>query len=279
MFPVSSQQFGRTSHALVRWCRFGLLFRLPNRHRTLHAHDILHFHLGQCQAEPGIVAVSGIGQHYALRNPSLAGSLNLLQRKLWLGLKLDLFGNTGLLSPFLILDPNFRQIQPIGHRHARRVGGDGQTDSHSTVILFADLATVLPGYPHRFLALLRESRIIHHPSHYWSLAQHCWQYKIQSTVQHSLIIPRSIGDYMVQGLMHAADVVGGQTSSHRLNALTIAWKQESSAVILERNVSVSVPCGLGQALDICRKACFLWAWRALLTHANNSTLKCLFLTQ
>jgi hypothetical protein len=27
-----------------------------------------------------------------------------------------------------------------------------------------------------------------------------------------------------------------------------------------------MPCGFGQALDICRKALYLWAWRSLFTH-------------
>src|SRR5215470_11526500 len=102
MVPVSSQQFGRTSDALVRPCRLGFLSRFPNRYRALHSHDIRHFHLGQSHAELGIVAVSSIGQHYALWNASLAGSPNLLQRNVWLGLKLDLFGNAGLLPSFFV---------------------------------------------------------------------------------------------------------------------------------------------------------------------------------
>src|SRR5690242_12922608 len=110
MFSVSSQQFGRTSDALVRSCRLGFLSRFPNRYRALHSRDIRHFHLGQGQAELGLVAVSGIGQHYALRNAALAGSPNLLQRNLWLGLELDAFGNASLLSSFAVLDPNFWQI-------------------------------------------------------------------------------------------------------------------------------------------------------------------------
>src|SRR6185295_15992762 len=105
MFPVSSQQFGWTSDALVRSCRLGFLSRFPNRYRALHSHDIRHFHLAQGHAEIGIVAVSGIGQHYALRNASLAGPPNLLQRNVWLGLKLDLFGDASLLSSFAVLDP------------------------------------------------------------------------------------------------------------------------------------------------------------------------------
>jgi hypothetical protein len=32
-----------------------------------------------------------------------------------------------------------------------------------------------------------------------------------------------------------------------------------------------VPCGLCQALDICRKALFLWAWRALFAHKQFYT--------
>src|SRR5437867_11184875 len=66
--------------------------------------------------------------------------------------------------------------------------------------------------------------------------------------------------------MHAPDIIGSQTGGHRLNALPLAWQQKGGAVVFHRDIPVSMPCGFRQALDICRKTSFLWAWRDLFAH-------------
>jgi hypothetical protein len=108
----------------------------------LHPHDIRHFHLGQSQAELGIVAVPGIGQHHALWNASLVDSPNLLQSNVWLGLKLDILGNTSLLPSFSVLDPNVRQIQAMCHWHTRRVCGHREAHGYTAIVPFAHLAAI-----------------------------------------------------------------------------------------------------------------------------------------
>jgi hypothetical protein len=71
---------------------------------------------------------------------------------------------------------------------------------------------------------------------------------------------------MVQRLMHAAHIVRCQACSHRLDALPLARQQQSRTVVLQWNVAISVPCGFRQAVDVCRKASLLWAWRGFRTH-------------
>jgi hypothetical protein len=66
--------------------------------------------------------------------------------------------------------------------------------------------------------------------------------------------------------MHAPHTIGSQSGGHGLDALALTWQQQRRAVILQRDVPVSVPCGFRQALDICRKALFLWAWRSFFAH-------------
>jgi hypothetical protein len=51
---------------------------------------------------------------------------------------------------------------------------------------------------------------------------------------------------------------------------TLAWEKQPCAVVLQRAVPVSVPCGFRQALGICRKGSLLWAWRGLFA---NETIR------
>jgi hypothetical protein len=71
---------------------------------------------------------------------------------------------------------------------------------------------------------------------------------------------------MMKRLVHPSDVVGSQTGGHGLDALPLAGQQQVGTVILQREVTVGMPCGFGQALNICRKALFLWAWPGLFAH-------------
>jgi hypothetical protein len=70
----------------------------------------------------------------------------------------------------------------------------------------------------------------------------------------------------MQRLMHASDVVGGESRGHGLDTLPFARQQQSRAIVLQRNVPIGMPCGFRQALDICRKALFLRAWRGFFAH-------------
>jgi hypothetical protein len=61
--------------------------------------------------------------------------------------------------------------------------------------------------------------------------------------------------------MHATNVVRSQARGHRLHTLALSGQQQSRAVILQRDVSIGMPRGIGQALNMCREAPLLWAWR------------------
>jgi hypothetical protein len=116
------------------------------------------------------------------------------------------------------------------------------------------------------VTLFGKAGVIHHPSNHWFLAEHSGHYKIQASVQDGLVTPGGVGNHVMQRLMHAPDVIGSQSGGHRFDALALARQQQGGAVAFQRNVSVSVPCGFRQAIDICRKASFLWAWRDLFAH-------------
>ena len=71
---------------------------------------------------------------------------------------------------------------------------------------------------------------------------------------------------MMERLMHAPHIGSAQPSGHRFDALAFAGQQEAGAIVLQWNLTIGMPCGFSQALNICRKALFLWAWRNLFAH-------------
>jgi hypothetical protein len=71
---------------------------------------------------------------------------------------------------------------------------------------------------------------------------------------------------MVQRLVHPSDVIASEPCRHRLDAFPFAGQQQPSAIVLQWSVPIGMPCGFRQALDICRKALFLWAWHSLFAH-------------
>ena len=62
----------------------------------------------------------------------------------------------------------------------------------------------------------------------------------------------------LMGLFH---VVRRQTGRDRLDTLALDRQKQTRAIVLQRQAAVGVPCGFGQALNLCRKANLLWAWR------------------
>ena len=71
---------------------------------------------------------------------------------------------------------------------------------------------------------------------------------------------------MMQRLVHPTYVVASEPGGHGFDALPFPRQQQARAIVLQRRVSIGMPCGFRQALDICRKALFLWAWRGFLAH-------------
>src|SRR5437879_2072100 len=101
---------GRTPAWFPCWRRQGLLPRSPDRRRRLDAHYILQSALGEGGAEWCAVSIAGVRQNHSYGNLLFQRLPNLLQSNLWLGLKLDRFGNSGLPASVGILAPHLRQI-------------------------------------------------------------------------------------------------------------------------------------------------------------------------
>src|SRR5579859_6844257 len=93
MLSISLEQPWWPADPLISWSRFGSVARLPNAHRAHDARHITQLHLGQLRAKTRVLAIAGIGQNHAFRDPSLARPPNLFHR-------------------------DFRQIEAVGDRHA-----------------------------------------------------------------------------------------------------------------------------------------------------------------
>jgi len=66
--------------------------------------------------------------------------------------------------------------------------------------------------------------------------------------------------------VHPSHIVGSEPGGHGFDALAFAGQQQASAIVLQGSVTIGMPRGFCQALDICREALSLWAWRSLFTH-------------
>src|SRR5215813_12473233 len=111
------------------------------------------------------------------------------------------------------------------------------------------------------LPFLRKSGVIHDPRDHRSSLLHAGQYMPAHLLQHDFVTPRCFRHQMMQGLARSLGVMGIQASCHWLDALTLTGQQQTPAIVLQRRVPVFVPRGARQAVDICREASLLWAWR------------------
>jgi hypothetical protein len=59
---------------------------------------------------------------------------------------------------------------------------------------------------------------------------------------------------MMERLVHPSDVVASEPRGHRLDTFPFAGQQQAGAIVLQRSVTIGMPCGFRQAFDICRKA-------------------------
>jgi hypothetical protein len=71
---------------------------------------------------------------------------------------------------------------------------------------------------------------------------------------------------MMQRLVHPSHIGAGEPRGHGFDAFPFARQQQAGAIVLQRNMTIGMSCGFRQALDICRKALLLWAWRGFFAH-------------
>jgi hypothetical protein len=82
------------------------------------------------------------------------------------------------------------------------------------------------------LPLLGKTRVVYDPRHDWAVFLHGWQHISPHFGQHLFVVPGRVGHQVMQGLVHATNIMWSQARSHRLDALAFTGQQQSRAVVL-----------------------------------------------
>jgi hypothetical protein len=109
---------------------------------------------GNTVAERCVDTVSGVCQHGCRRHAGLQRYADLVECDLRLGLECDLVWNTSVRPPCSIVRPGLWQIEAVRDWQAGMIGRKRQRDGDLAIVLFAELATILPGDTDRVDAFL-----------------------------------------------------------------------------------------------------------------------------
>ena len=226
----------------------------PKLRRRLNAYDISQAHAGQRRSERRVDPVTGVRQHDALRHALGARGADLVEGDLRFGLEHNVLGNAGSCPANRVGRPILGKIEPKGDRQACMLVGGRQRDRDLTIVLLAKLTAILPGDPHRMNALLGESRVVDNPGAYLAALLDGRKDKGSNPPQQILLRPVGVGDKMVQRLMRALDAAGFDAGRYRLNALSIAGKNEPRTVGAKWRPPIRVPQGRRDMLNVRRKS-------------------------
>jgi len=109
-------------------------------------------------------------------------------------------------------------------------------------------------------AFLGDAGVMHDPSHNRLPACHGGRQLDTHRRPHGLVAPGSLGHRVMQGLAGGLDAVWVQASGHGFHGLALAGQQQATAAVFQRFLSVPMPRGLGQALQVGSEALLLRAW-------------------
>ncbi len=218
----------------------------PDGGRSLNPDGIAEAQGAHPGAEGGVVAIGHVGQHHPGRDALRDGGSDLLERDRGLRLEPDVLRAPGLGPARPVRRPVLTQVEPIGDREAGVRGGDREGDGDLAILLFAQLATVLPRDADRVAALLGGAGVIHEPTRDRPLARH----GRQDGRAHRLVAPGGVGDQVMQGLVRGLHPVRRQPGGHRLDALALARQQQPGAVGVERRPAVGVAERGGQGVEV-----------------------------
>ena len=176
-------------------------------------------------AELGVVAVSSVGGHGRARDSNGDGLPDLFGGDERLGAEHDFVGHTGLAAPFGVLAPSFWQEEFVGDGQAGGYRADGEADGDLAVVLFPNLAAVLPGDADGVFATLDKAGIVDDPGGDGRAGGHLGRNVVAAGLKERLVIPGRNGDDVVKELMSAPDVVGIETGGHGFHAFALSWQK------------------------------------------------------
>ena len=129
--------------------------------------------------------------------------------------------------------------------------GRRQRDSDLTIVLLAKLTAILPGDADRMNALLGKSRVVDDPGAYPAALLDSRKNKGSNPPQQVRLRPVGVGDKMVQRLMRPLDAARlDALGRYRLDALSLAGKNESRTVGAKWRLPICVPQGRRHMLNV-----------------------------
>ena len=135
----------------------------------------------------------------------------------------------------------------VGHREA---------DRHLTLVLLAQLAAILPRYPHRVFALLGETGVVDNPVAHRPMPLERRQHLRAHSGQHRCIVPVRLRHHVMQRLVLSLYMRRFQPRSHRLDALALPGQQQTGAVGSGRGGSACMPQPPNNRIQIRRQPGF-----------------------
>jgi len=267
MLVVAANELGSSPAARPLLRRQRSRARRPHTGLRQDAGDIAQCQRTHAGAQVRVAAIPRVHQHHAASKAGFAGRLNLLKRDLGLGLETDILRHPGLTPTVTVRRPVLRQIQAIGHRQARVAIGNRQRHRDLTVVLFAELAAILPPHPDRVRSLLGEGGVVDDPRFDRPVTFNRRQHLLPHLGQNLLIRPCGLADEMQKRLMLRSRPLRSRNRRHRFHALALARHHQAHAIIPQRAGSVRVAKHAHQPLDITRKSRFTVV-RSLETHLS-----------
>ena len=156
-----------------------------------------------------------------MRQAGRSRRFDLFEGDLRLGLESDRLRHFGRAPARLILGPILGQIKLIGDRQAGIVIGQRQRHRHLAVILLAELAAILPGYPDRVPPLLGKAGVVDDPGFDRPAALDRPPHQLAYFGQHRRVRPRRVSNKMEQRLMLRSDLCWCRHRCHRFDTLAL----------------------------------------------------------
>src|SRR5713101_5933563 len=247
---TASDQSWRSPPATIRWWPRRLRARPPGRRLTGDPH-----HVGDAPFREGITkrrhhTESGIRNHRGRRQSFLAQRGDLVECYLPLRLERHLLRNRRLSPTPTIAGPHLRKVQTIGRRNAHRLVRHGDRNCNLAVVLLAEHTTVLARHPDRVTSLLRDPRIVRDPGGHRAVTLHLLQHVLPCHLQDRFLVPRSVGNKVMQGLMTRPHVPRVDSGGHRLNALPLSGQTQADQIPAQRPSPILVPEHGGNPLQV-----------------------------
>src|SRR4051812_9113877 len=142
------------------------------------------------------------------------------------------------------------QVELKGDWQAGVLVGQGQTDRYLTIFFLAQRRTVLSGDANRVPAGLGDAGVVEDPGLDRTGLLERRQSAPADDVEHRLIVPRRLGDEVVQRLVGCLDMQRIEPGGHRLDAFAPTRQQQTGAVAAQRADPVSVADHLRHFSDI-----------------------------